>query len=221
MKKNLLLIVALGTILVSCGNTNSKVKEQTLEDIIGENFETKVSPPSTTIEKKNEESVPAKSTYKEWEFSYGRDEFGDEEKDIQHISVDLEAYNPNDGETGKGISICYLYNKNTGTEVLMFSSSQSLGKYEEISFKTRNGYQTEFIGTYEGREGQQYSGCVAFFDKTDMKFIAEILNEGNFKLKVGYYVTDVKDETKGFRESVEKYFKGEDIEVLLPPVTRE
>ena len=76
MKKNLLLIVALGTILVSCGHSNNKVKDQTLEDIIGKNLETKVSPRSTTIEKRKEESVPAKPTYKEWKFWYGNDEFG-------------------------------------------------------------------------------------------------------------------------------------------------
>ena len=32
--KNLLLFFIFGTMLVSCGNSNSKVKEQTLEDII-------------------------------------------------------------------------------------------------------------------------------------------------------------------------------------------
>jgi hypothetical protein len=222
MKKNLLLIAALGTILlVSCGNTNSKVKEQPLKNVVGKNLETKASPPSTTILEKKEESVPAKPTYKEWMLGYGRDEYGDEVKDIKFILVDLDAYYPKNGETDKGISITYCHNKITGIELLAFSSSQSLGKYGEISFKTRDGYVIEFIGEYRGREGQDYSGSVVFYNIDDMKSIAEILNEGNFKIKVGYYVADVKDETKGFRESVEKYFKGEDIEILLPRITRE
>ena len=39
MKKNLLLIAALGTILlVSCGNSNNKVKDQAMEDIVEEEF---------------------------------------------------------------------------------------------------------------------------------------------------------------------------------------
>lgn len=219
--KNLLLFSIFGIILVSCGNTNSKVKEQTLEDIVGENLETKVSPPSTTIEKKNEESVPTKPSYKEWKLGYARDEYGDEVKDIKFIKVDLDAYYPKYGETGKGITITYCYNEITGIEVLAFISSQSLGRYEDISIKTRDGYQIEFAGEYRGCEGRHYSGSVVFYDIDDMKSIAEILNEGNFKIKVGYYVADVKDETKGFRESVEKYFKGKDIEILLPRITRE
>ena len=79
MKKNLLLIAALGTILlVSCGNSNNNVKDQALEDIVGKNLESKVSPSSPTIETKKEESVPAKPTYKEWHVGYAKDDYGDE-----------------------------------------------------------------------------------------------------------------------------------------------
>lgn len=221
MKINIVYFVLMGTLLVSCGNTNTKVKEQTLEEIVGKKLESKVTSSSTTIEKKKEETVSVKPTYKEWHLSYARDEYGDEVKDIKIILLDLDAYYPKDGDTGMGIGIAYAYNKITGIEVLWFSSSQGLGKYDNISFKTKDGHNIEFIGTYSGHQGQQYSGGVAFTDIDDMKSIAGILNEGNFKLKVGAYVADVKDETKGFRESVEKYFKGEDIEILLPRVTRE
>ena len=224
MKKNLLLIAALGTILlVSCGNSNNKVKDQAIENVVEEKLETKViSSPSSSIPKPEITTYTEKKiTYKEWHVGYAKDDYGDEVKDIKFILLDLDAYYPKDGETGKGISISYCYNKITGIELLMFSSSQGLGKYEEISFKTKDGYQIEFIGEYRGREGQQYSGSVVFYDKDDMKSIADILSEGNFKLKVGYYVADVKDETRGFRESVEKNFKGEDIEILLPRITRE
>jgi len=58
-------------------------------------------------------------------------------------------------------------------------------------------------------------------NKNIVYILAEILNEGNFKLKVGGRITDVANKTKGFRDSVEKYFKGEDIEILLPVVTRD
>jgi len=218
MKKNILYIVFMGTMLVSCGNTNSKVKEQTLEDIIGENLETKVSPRSTTIEKRKEESVPAKPTYKEWKFGYGKDEFGDKDKNVKVITIYLDAFRPNYEEEKEHITIDYVLNKNKGVEGLIFSSSEIGKSYSEISFKMEDGSQYEFSGT---DIGGNFEGAVSFTDKDDMKDIAEILNNGNFKLKVGNRVANVKNETKGFRESVEKYFKGEDIEILLPRITRE
>lgn len=199
MKKYILLIVVSGSIFVSCGNSKNKVQEQTVEDYVEQKIEAKVtSSPSANPEPEKATYTEKKITYKEWRLGYAKDEYGDEVKDIKFILLDLDAYYPKDGETGKGISISYCYNKITGIELLMFSSSQGLGKYEEISFKTKDGYQIEFIGEYRGREGQQYSGSVVFYDKDDMKSIADILSEGNFKLKVGYYVADVKDETRGF-----------------------
>lgn len=218
MKKNILYIVFMGTMLVSCGNTNSKVKEQTLEDIIGENLETKVSPPSTTIEKKKEETVPAKPNYKEWKFWNAKDEFGDKDKNVKVITIYLDAFRPNYEEEKEHITIDYVLNKNKGVEGLIFSSSEIGRSYSDISFKLENGSQYEFYGT---DTGGNFEGAVSFTDKDDMKDIAEILNNGNFKLKVGNRVANVKNETKGFRESVEKYFKGEDIEILLPRITRE
>lgn len=220
-KLNIVYIIIMSTMLLSCGDKKVNVQDVFEDDQtrLGRKAE------QIVLEQKKEslsEAVePVKPTYNEWKLGYARDEYGDEVKDIKFIIVGLDAYDPKDGETGKGISISYCYNKITGIEVLMFNSSQSLGKYDKVSFKTRDGYQIEFIGEYSGREGQHYSGSVVFHDIDDMKSIAEILNEGNFKIKVGYFVADVKDETKGFRESVEKYFKGEDIEILLPRITRE
>ena len=217
----LLLIVVIGSLLVSCGNKKVKVQdvfedEQTLwgrnaEEIVLEQKEESLSEP---VE-------PVKPTYKEWKLGYATDEFGDEVEDIKYIFLDLDAYFPKYGDTGKGINITYCHNKITGIELLAFSSSQSEGKYQKISFKTGDGEEFDLYGEYRGEEGQNYSGSVVFYDLDDMKTIVEVLNEGNFKIKVGYYVSDVKDETKGFRESVEKYFKGEDIEILLPRITRE
>jgi len=219
MKKKMFLFVALGTILlVSCSNSNNKVKDQTLEDIIGKNLETKVSPRSTTIEKRKEESVPAKPTYKEWKFWYGKDEFGDKDKNVKVITIYLDAFRPNYEEEKEHITIDYVLNKNKGVEGLIFSSSEIGKSYSEISFKMEDGSQYEFSGT---DTGGNFEGAVSFTDKDDMKDIAEILNNGNFKLKVGNRVANVKDETRGFRESVEKNFKGEDIEILLPRITRE
>ena len=218
MKINIVYFVFMGTMLVSCGNTNSKVKEQTLEDIIGENLETKVSPPSTTIEKEEEETVPAKPTYKEWKFSYGKDEFGDKDENVKVITLYLDAFRPNYEEDKEHISIDYILYKNIELEAFIFSSSEIGRFYKEISVKLEDGFQYIFSGEDASSNLQ---GGVGIPDKDDIKQIAEILNNGNFKLKVGNRVANVKNETKGFRESVEKYFKGEDLEVLLPQITRE
>lgn len=214
--KNLLLFFIFGTMLVSCGNSNSKVKEQTLEDIIGENLETKVSPPSTTIEK--EEAIPAKPTYKEWKFSYGKDEFGDKDENVKVITLYLDAFMPNRENEKEYITIDYVLYKNMELEAFIFSSSEIGKYYKDISVKLEDGFQYIFSGEDASSNLQ---GGVGILDKDDIKQIAEILNNGNFKLKVGNYVANVKNETKGFRESVEKYYKGEDLEVLLPRITRE
>ena len=221
MKKSFIYIIIMGTLLVSCGNKKVNVQDVFEDDQTrwGRNAE------QIVLEQKEErppEAIePVKPIYKEWKLGYAKDEYGDEVKDIKFIIVELDAYYPKNGETDKGITITYGHNNITGIELLLFSSSQSLGNYKEISFKTRDGSQIEFVGEYCGEEGDYYSGSVVFNDLDDMKSIADILNEGNFKIKVGYYVADVKNETKGFRESVEKYFKGEDIEILLPRITRE
>ena len=206
----------MGTMLVSCGNSNSKVKEQTLEDIIGENLETKVSPPSATSEK--EEAIPAKPAYKEWEFSYGNDEFGDKDENVKIISLKLDAFMPNREDEKEHITIDYVLYKNMELEVFIFSSSEIGKYYKDISVKLEDGFQYIYSGV---DASSNLRGGVGIPDKDDIKQIAEILNNGNFKLKVGNYVANVKNETKGFRESVEKYYKGEDLEVLLPRITRE
>ena len=206
----------MGAMLVSCGNTNSKVKEQTLEEIVGKKLESKVTSPTTTVE--NEKPAPAKPNNKEWKFSYGKDEFGDQNENIKYITLYLDAIRPNHEDEREYISIDYVLNKDRGIECFIFSSSE-LGKtYKEISVKQEDGSQYVFNGIDTGSYSQ---GAVAFTDVNDVKHISEILSNGNFKLRVGNRVAKVKNETKGFRESVEKYFKGEDIEVLLSRITRE
>lgn len=203
-----------GTMLVSCGNSNNKVKEQTIEYLVEEKLETKVTAPSSPSLK----SEPVTPTYKEWKFWYAKDEFGDKDENVKVITMYLDAFRPNYEEEKEHITIDYVLNKNIGVEYLIFSSSEEGRSYSEISFKMKEGSQYEFYGT---DTGVNYRGAVSFTDKDDMKDIAEILNNGNFKLKVGNRVANVTNETRGFRESVEKYFEEEDIEILLPRVTRE
>jgi len=216
MNYKIVYIVFGGIMLVSCGNTNTKVKEQTLDEIVGNKLESKVTSPTTAVE--NEKPVPAKPSYKEWKFSYGKDEFGDQNENIKYITLYLDAIRPNHEDEREYISIDYVLNKDKGIECFIFSSSE-LGKtYKEISVKQEDGSQYVFNGIDTGSYSQ---GAVAFTDVDDVKQISGILSNGNFKLKVGNRVAKVKNETKGFRESVEKYFKGEDIEVLLSRITRE
>ena len=79
--------------------------------------------------------------------------------------------------------------------------------------------QTEITGTVVDGTGEPIIGATVMEKGTSNGAITDL--DGNFKLKVGNYVANVKNETKGFRESVEKYYKGEDLEVLLPRITRE
>ena len=221
MKKKMFLFVALGTILlVSCGNSNNKVKDQAIENIVEEKLETKVisSPSSSMPETEKTTYTVTKITYKEWKFWNPKDEFGDVDKNVKVISLKLDAIRPNHEDEREHITIDYLLNKNKGVEGLIFSSSEMGRSYSEISFKMEDGSQYEFYGT---DVGGNFDGAVSFTDKDDMKYIAEILDKGNFKLKVGNRVAKVTNETRGFRENVEKYFKGEDIEILLPRITRE
>ncbi len=218
MKIKYFFIAALGTVLVSCGNSNNKVKEQTIEEIVESKKEGMVtSSPSAMPKPEKTTYTEKKITYKEWKFHNPKDEFGDVNEDMMVITLNLDAFRPNYEEEREHISIDYMFYKNKG-ECFIFSSSEMGNYYSDISFKMEDGSQIEFSGK---NTGGQLVGAVTFYDIDDIKHIAEILNNGNFKLKVGNRVAKVTNETKGFRESVEKYFKGEDIEVLQPLITRE
>lgn len=212
-----ILIAALGSLLLSCGNKKVNVQDIFEDDQTrwGRNAE------KIVLEQKEERPAEAteqvKPTYKEWKFWHPKDEFGDVNNSIGIITMYLDAYSPIYEEEKDRISIDYFFCKENGRDCFVFSSTQN-DSYSEILIKMQDGSQFVFHGDNIG--GNLY-GAVQFTEFDDIKKIADILNEGNFKLKVGGRVTDVTKETKGFRESVEKHFKGEDIEILHPLTTKE
>lgn len=151
----------------------------------------------------------------QWKFGYYTDEFGDELKDEPYIFMSLKAHVANKPHDDEWISLGY--SKNREAEYFVFHSNELIYRISpgENSGPSVSIKKDGEIQELEITKAKGYAYC---FDEWERRYIADLLEEGNFTLKVGNRLVEITNETKYIKNALKLLG---DVEILEPVITRE
>ena len=184
---------------ITTENDSLSILNDSKESVVG-----KVNPPKDEVKKEGG-----------WKFDHYHDEFGEELKDEPYIIMSLEAHKVSQKHDDEYITIGY--SKNSEVEYFAFQNS-------ELIYKVRPGEKEGPLvsikkdGEIQELEIVKGRGFAYIFDEWERRSFADLLEEGHFILKVGNYLVEITDQTKGFKEALKQL--GE-VEILEPAFTRE
>lgn len=204
----LIAIILFAVFAGSKGNVNNNVATEA-DDIILANLQ------EDSVATEIIEPIKEDNSIGKWRKEYYKDEFGETLKDEPYIAMSLNAHmasKPHDDEY-----IFIQYAKNSEMEYFVISNNEL---YYRVSPGEKDGPSVSIKkkGDVEEIEVVKRRGYAYIFDEWERRYFADLMTEGNFILKVGSNIVEIKDETKGIKNALKLLGN---VEILNPAVTRE